>query len=258
MINEQDVLFGTKEWAPYNYNFMNGCSNDCTYCYAKEMAIRFKRKTPETWKVEEPVSMKGKSFLKKNGRIMIPSSHDITPGNIELALEVIGKLLKNGNDLLIVTKPHFSCVKRLVDVFPDFKSQIQLRFTIGSVSSETLLLWEPGATGFNERLESLKYAFTNGFSTTISVEPLLDENIDALYDALNPYVSGTIWVGKMNFPDRRVRMNGVAGDVPLHVKSLIEAQCDENIIAIWLKYKDNPKIEWKESIKKVISRYVPL
>lgn len=146
-MSKEELLYGTKEWAPYNFNFMNGCSNDCSYCYAKEIAIWFKRKTPDTWKDEEAVSMKGKSFRKRDSRIMILSSHDITPGNIELALEVIGKLLENDNELLIVIKPNFSCVKRLVDQFENFKSAIQIRFTIGSVSDEVLKLWEPGATG---------------------------------------------------------------------------------------------------------------
>lgn len=254
-MSKEDILFGTKEWAPYNFNFMSGCSNDCTYCYAKEMAIRFKRKTSNTWKDEEPVSMKGKSFRKRDGRIMIPSSHDITPGNINLALEVMGKLLENGNELLIVTKPHFACVKRIVDQFEDFKSAIQMRFTIGSVSDDVLKLWEPGATGFYDRLKSLRYAYEHGYSTTISAEPLLDETPDALYDALHPYVTGSIWIGKMNFPDRRVRMNAASSETPAHVKALMKSQSDENIIAIWKRYKDNPMIEWKESIKKVIAAH---
>ncbi|MDK2860280.1 MAG: hypothetical protein PWP25_1466 [Sphaerochaeta sp.] len=254
-MSKEEILFGTKEWAPYNFNFMSGCSNDCTYCYAKEMAIRFKRKTSDTWKDEEPVSMKGKSFRKRDGRIMIPSSHDITPGNIDLALEVMGKLLKNENELLIVTKPHFSCVKRIVDQFEDFKSAIQMRFTIGSVSDDVLKLWEPGATGFGDRLKSLRYAYKHGYSTTISAEPLLDETPDALYDALHPYVTGSIWIGKMNFPDRRVRMNAASSETPAHVKALMNAQSDKNIIAIWRKDKDNPMIEWKESIKKVVAAH---
>jgi uncharacterized Fe-S cluster-containing radical SAM superfamily protein len=254
-MDKEEILFGTKEWAPYNFNFMSGCSNDCNYCYAKEMAIRFKRKTSDTWKEEEPVSMKGKSFRKRDGRIMIPSSHDITPGNINLALEVMRKLLENENELLIVTKPHFSCVKRMVDQFEDLKSAIQMRFTIGSVSDEVLKLWEPGATGFDDRLKSLRYAYEHGYSTTISAEPLLDETPDALYDALHPYVTGSIWIGKMNFPDRRVRMNAASSETPAHVKALMGAQSDENIIAIWKRYKDNPMIEWKESIKKVIAAY---
>lgn len=251
-MSKEEILFGTKEWAPYNFNFISGCSNDCSYCYAKEMAIRFKRKTSDTWKDEDPVPMKGRSFRKRDGMIMIPSSHDITPSNIDLALEVMGKLLENGNELLIVTKPHFSCVKRIIDQFEDYKSAIQMRFTIGSVSNDMLKLWEPGATGFDDRLKSLRYAYELGYSTTISAEPLLDETPDALYDVLHPFVTGSIWIGKMNFPDRRVRMNAASSETPEHVKALMKAQSDENIISIWERYKDNPMIEWKDSIKKVI------
>jgi len=79
MKNNKQV-FGTTEWAVCNANFISGCSNDCKYCYAKEMAIRFKRKTPENWKVEEVNLTKyNKRFKKVEGQIMFPSSHDLTP-----------------------------------------------------------------------------------------------------------------------------------------------------------------------------------
>jgi hypothetical protein len=35
----------------------------------------------------------------------------------------------------------------------------------------------------------------------------------------------------------------------------MEAQSDEKIIEMWKKYKNNPMIEWKESIKKIIARH---
>ena len=71
---------GTKEWADSNVNLVNGCKNDCRYCYAKKMAIRFGRKTNATWK-EMEVNQEAikKSYKKRTGRIMFPSSHDITP-----------------------------------------------------------------------------------------------------------------------------------------------------------------------------------
>ena len=37
---------GTQEWAASNVNIQDGCEHDCRYCYAKTMAIRFKRATP--------------------------------------------------------------------------------------------------------------------------------------------------------------------------------------------------------------------
>ena len=41
---------GTQEWAASNVNIQDGCEHDCRYCYAKTMAIRFKRATPISWK----------------------------------------------------------------------------------------------------------------------------------------------------------------------------------------------------------------
>ena len=39
------IVFGTKEWADENVNIQNGCPNDCRYCYAKAMAVQYKRET---------------------------------------------------------------------------------------------------------------------------------------------------------------------------------------------------------------------
>ncbi len=71
-MNKAEKSYFTANGLSY-FNFVHGCSNDCSYCYAMS-AIRFKRKTPETWKIEEAVSMQGKSFRKRDGRIMIPHS----------------------------------------------------------------------------------------------------------------------------------------------------------------------------------------
>ena len=250
-MDSERLLFGTKEWAPNNFNFMNGCSNNCVYCYAKEMAIRFKRKIHDTWEIEEPVSMDHKSYGRKEGAIMLPSSHDITPGNIGIAVEVIGRLLSSGNELLIVTKPHFSCIEQIIRAAGDRKDQIRFRFTIGSADDSVLRLWEPGATSFEERLESLKLAFSNGYSCSISCEPLLDNHFDDLYEKTAGYVTDSIWVGKMNMAAKRVRTN-TNGAFPVEkVYELLSWQSDNEIISLFLKYRGNPKIQWKESIKKV-------
>ncbi len=250
-MEKKDLKFGTKEWAPHNFNFMNGCSNDCVYCYAKEMSIRFKRKTSETWKNEETVSMKGKSFNKKNGNIMFPSSHDITPGNIDLAITIIEKLLNSGNTLLIVTKPNFSCINTIINKFGNYKKNIFFRFTMGSSENKVLKLWEPNAPVFEERLKALNLAYNKGFSTSISCEPLLDNKFDTLYQLVEPYVTDCIWVGKMNMAARRVKINTNSSFPIEKIEELTDWQNDKNIIELFIKYKDNNKIKWKESIKKI-------
>ena len=44
--------YGFKEWTANSVNCCTGCSNNCRYCYAKGMAIRFKRLTAEEWPIE--------------------------------------------------------------------------------------------------------------------------------------------------------------------------------------------------------------
>ncbi len=35
---DKEKKTGTKEWADYNVNCINGCYNNCKYCYAKMIA----------------------------------------------------------------------------------------------------------------------------------------------------------------------------------------------------------------------------
>jgi DNA repair photolyase len=247
-------VFGTYEWAVKNANFITGCYHNCKYCYSREMSIRFKRKNSKNWKIEEINStLFAKKHKKVIGTIMFPSSHDITPNNIEYSLRFIQRLLEPGNNVLIVTKPHLSIIKSICDSFNIYRDNILFRFTIGSMDSSTLKFWEPNAPSFEERYESLKYAFNRGFKTSVSCEPILDQTITDLVTTLEPYITDSIWIGKMNFLLRRLKMNGINDSETMsRAQQLIEFQNDTNITQLFLALKGNLKIKWKESIKKVV------
>ncbi len=194
------ITLGTKEWADSNVNCYLGCSNNCRYCYAKKMAIRFKKKTEDTWKIMVPNQKNiNKGYRKRRGRIMFPTSHDITIESLEGCLIVLKKLIKSENDLLITTKPNFYCIKRICQDCLDLKDFIQFRFTITSNNSKLIEFWEPGAPSYEERLKSLKYAYSRGFKTSISIEPFLDKNPYELFEVLKPFTTESIWIGKMNY-----------------------------------------------------------
>jgi len=194
------ITLGTKEWADSNVNCYLGCSNNCRYCYAKKMAIRFKKKTEDTWKIMVPNQKNiNKGYRKRRGRIMFPTSHDITIESLEGCLIVLKKLIKSKNDLLITTKPNFYCIKRICQDCLDLKDFIQFRFTITSNNSKLIEFWEPGAPSYEERLKSLKYAYSRGFKTSISIEPFLDKNPYELFEVLKPFTTESIWIGKMNY-----------------------------------------------------------
>ena len=251
-------IFGTGEWASSNLTFISGCQHDCLYCYAKAMAIRFKKKTSSNWKNENiRINDFQRKINKRKGRIFFPSSHDITPQHLDYSIQFLSKILTAGNDVLIVSKPHLECIKKICDQFPQFKSNILFRFTIGSTNSETLKFWEPNAPDFNERLESLKYAYNNGYQTSVSCEPMLDNNVEDLIEKTIEYVTNSIWLGKANRLKSILGMNGHLDEITIKkADELISLADDSRIRDLYARYMDNPKIKWKESIKKVIG--IPL
>lgn len=254
-MKESNNEFNNSEWAVMNANFLKGCRNDCKYCYAKAMAIQYNRKTPSTWANEE-VNQKNltKAFKKVNGRIMFPSSHDISSEFLSESISFLENMLKQGNDVLIVTKPHLEVIKQICSTFSDFKEKILFRFTIGSTKSDILAFWEPGAPSYEERKQCLEYAFKNGFKTSVSCEPMLDSNVIELVSELQPYVTDAIWIGKVNALKSRMKLNGISDpDSMRKADLLIKSQSDENIKVLYNRLCDNPQIKWKSSIKKVMN-----
>lgn len=245
---------GTQEWAASNVNIQDGCEHDCRYCYAKTMAIRFKRATAASWskpKLRQHDLNRG--FTKRAGRIMFPTAHDITEANLEACLAVLLRMLQAGNEVLIVSKPRRSCIERLSTELTDYRRQIVFRFSIGSVNNAVLAYWEPGAPSFAERLACLKAAYLRDFHTSISGEPMLDNNPDALIDAVRPYVTDSIWLGKINRL-RSILPFNCPGDKEVLARgaALTNRQNDTAIRALYSRHRHDPLIKWKDSIKAIV------
>ncbi|MFA7420571.1 MAG: radical SAM protein [Melioribacteraceae bacterium] len=249
------------DWTKKSANFQIGCENGCLYCYAREMAAKYGWKDPSDWgngRIREKEL--SRNFPNFGEPVMFPSSHDITPNNLESAIRFLERLLAPGNQVLVVSKPSFECIKQICNNFESYKDQILFRFTIGSVSDEVLKFWEPNAPSFNERLKSLKHAFIKGFQTSISCEPMLDNRIDKVIKKVDPFVTETIWLGKANrllgkTGKGRLEFNGVlTEETKRKAEELNEWQNDENILKLYDQLKDNPKIRWKESIRNIIKQ----
>jgi DNA repair photolyase len=253
-----DINSGTREWATTNVNYITGCENNCVYCYSRAMAIRSSRKTSENWHIED---VREKDLTKKrkkvDGKIMFPSSHDITPVNLDKSIVFLKKLLDVGNEVLIVSKPHFECISKICQECSKYKSKILFRFTIGSADNSVLKLWEPNAPSFEERLNCLKYAFEQGYATSVSSEPMLDNNIDAVIEATLPFITDAIWLGKMNNLRYHLYLSGINDTIIMQeAEKLARWQNDAAIRKLYGKYKDVEKIKWKSSIKTVVG--IPL
>jgi DNA repair photolyase len=256
--NRKHNSHGTREWSEKTFNCCKGCSHDCLYCYAKEGAIRRKQIEPEDWPNERIQENKVSIGHRKKyeGQLMFPSTHDITPNNFDACITKLKNLLTPGNRVLVVSKPHLECIEKLCESLRNFKSQILFRFSIGACDDQILSYWEPNAPGYDERKESLIVAHQEGFQTSVSVEPMLDSvHIATLIGELLPYVSQSLWIGKMNHLGRF----GKGSDMVLQqaIKEIKRGQADSIIKSIYRWYKDDPLIKWKKEIKRVVGIPIP-
>ncbi len=250
---------GTKEWSDRSYNICDGCEHGCLYCYAKSMRGRFDKSvhTPGVWErqlLKEATSL-GKNVCQKQV-VMFPTAHDLTPRFVRKSLRTIENLLADENQVLIVTKPHFSVVKALCRQLRSQKQSVLFRFTIGSLDKKLCAFWEPQAPPPAERVRALRYAFNRGFRTSVSIEPMLgsvDETIQ-LVRRLDPFVTDTLWIGKMQrIPFKRNK------HIPgfLDARNLIrEQQEDSEILRMVRLLRKHPKVRWKDSVKEVISEHL--
>lgn len=247
------VTEGTKEWADSNENCVKNCEHDCRYCYAKKMALRYGRiKKPEEWGVmrvnEKKVS---KGYRKREGRIMFPSSHDITPSVLGACVTVLTKLLEAGNSVLITTKPHLACVQRMCAEFEEYEAQVQFRFTITTRSDAKIRFWEPGAPSYPERVASIAYAFAAGFKTSVSVEPFLDKDPWALVSEIEPFVTESIWIGPMNYHSHQTYQAGTEEERRFD-SYLQDAYEVNNLVTIYQTLKTHPLVRWKDGFARLL------
>jgi len=248
---------GTREWSEHSVNIQVGCEHNCRYCYGRFNAVeRFGYcASNEAWK-NPVINQKAVDANRKklDGIVMYPTTHDITPLNINEYLCVLRKLLDAGNKVLIVSKPHLECIKVICAAYGEFKEQILFRFTIGSRDNATLKFWEPGAPSFDERWECLKYAFAAGFKTSVSCEPYLGVWPDHVYAACEEYITGEFWLGKLNAWESRVDLTGASeDDIERYVEPLKRAQSDELVMALAKMMRGKRGVRFKDSIQKVIS-----
>jgi len=245
------------QWTDDSINFITGCGNQCKYCYSLEMATLFRHFDPSNWSNEiirqKDLEKKIKQYPKM---VMFPSSHDIRPNHLVESVIVLDKILKAGNEVLVTSKPHFECIESICETFQDHKDKILFRFTIGSVDSQILKFWETNAPSFEERFKSLKLAFNMGYRTSVSAEPLLDKDVDQLIKTLSPFITDTIWIGKMEHPIKRLTSNGYTDQLTIQkAHELITWQNDPNFIQhLYQTYKNNPMIRWKTSYLEEMSK----
>ena len=91
----------------------------------------------------------------------------------------------------------------------------------------------------------MRYAFDNGFNTSVSVEPVLDMNnvIDLFFD-LEPFVSETIWIVKINHVKKNIKVKST------EVDRVVKEQSHENCDLVYELLNKEPKVRFKSGFIK--------
>ena len=120
---------------------------------------------------------------------------------------------------------------------------MQFRFTITSSNDDLLRFWEPNAPLFKERFDSLRLAFSEGFRTSVSMEPFLDYHPEELVEQVEPYCTESVWIGKMNY----IQRNNLTPSEQEYYEGVRRNYTLEHLEEVYLNLKDNPKIRFKDS-----------
>jgi hypothetical protein len=187
-----------------------------------------------------------RDYVKYRGRVMFPSTHDITDNREiqEACLIVIRKLVQAGNEVLVTTKPRLAVIEEIIKQFYVFREQIQFRFTITSADQQLLSFWEPNAPKFEERFSSLRYAYEQTFRTSVSIEPFLDYMPQSLVHSLAPYVTESVWLGPMNY----IPSNSIPESDRHYYESVRRNYTLGHLQELYEDLKDRPIIRFKDSM----------
>lgn len=160
----------------YSLNCYTGCAHGCVYCYARFMQ-RF-HPHPEPW--GEFVDVKVNAFevlarqlrRAKPGEVFVSSACDgWQPIEAErgLSRRCCELLLQHGFQLNVLTKS--ALVLRDLDLFAGHSARIGV--TVTTLDERLRTLWEPRASGVEERFRVIEEAHRTGLSTAIMFGPLL-------------------------------------------------------------------------------------
>lgn len=181
----KSMLYKTEvEYGDYTINHVLGCSHGCKYpCYAFLMAKRFgKVKTYEDWieprLVSNSIELLDKEIPKLKSKIQsvhlcfttdpfMMGYDDIS----KMSIDIIKKL--NDNNI--------SCTALTKGILPielsTLSNQNEYGITFVSLNETYRETYEPGASTYQERLNSLKALHDKGCKTWVSIEPYPTPNI---------------------------------------------------------------------------------
>jgi DNA repair photolyase len=249
---------GTREWSDVSVNCCRGCAHGCLYCYARANALRYGIISKgESW-TKEVIRADALAVGRRHraGRVMFPTTHDITAGNAGASLAVLISLLRAGNTVLVVSKagPHVPKILYAAWSLARWTGRLELRVSLTCLDRSVAVFWEPGAPTPGERLDALQTTRDLGILTSVSIEPCLEpERVGQIVEAaIGAGVKGEIWIGAANKLRQRTAWCRNQPNLERAILWLESGQRPAAMKSIYKALKGNPQIRWKDSYQKVL------
>lgn len=239
----------------FSRNIIVGCAHNCVYCYARATALENNViNSAEDWTRERVVTEKLNEAQSLSPGVLyrFPTHHDITPALLQPSLFYIDKLLRAGNAVEVCSKPHLECIRAICETFQAFTDKLSFCFTIGSTNAATCAWLEPGATTPEERIEALKLASRSGFKTSVSIEPMLEDEVGTseVIRRVYPYVTEEISIGRMWSLGKRISLLGRDREEVLRYFQFVNA--DKTIKAVYERFNGDSKIVWEKTVTDLV------
>ncbi len=202
------------------------CKHGCTYCYVEDTAKKYKRPLKDLFLDENDLKKK----LGTGETIFVCYTCDLMADDVPA--EWIEKVLAHlceypENRYLLQTKNP----KRLLDFTEKFPPDVLLGTTI---ETNRTIYYESKAPTFTERAEALGELSKMGLETMVTVEPLMDFDLDELVELI--VTANPVWVNV----GADSKGHDLPEPAPEKVKALIET------------LKEKTDVELKRNINRIL------
>ena len=243
-------------------NIQKGCERDCHYCYGAEGADRRNQIKREDWGFPViDLNKVNRKYRKTSKRIMFPTTHDITEYNIEACLVVLKRLLKVGNNVLIVSKMSSKIFKRLTTELWEFRRQLEVRITITAWDQLIKSIFERNSPWTEDQLLILESVLKLNLPISVSIEPFLEEDPTRLIQELIARGITSIWIGPMNHRGRLRKISQTIEDNFDYLEQIYSPQNLRTIYSNCLKLMEETPgvhIHFKDAFLKKMHLESPL
>lgn len=251
------------------------CKHGCHYCYETPTPGQDRYKRPmRIVEIEEmmPTDVKrvNESFPKvantERKVYFFPSTCDVFVENALDYVTTCRNLINAGHEIFFVTKPSIdhktglNSVKEIVRIIENdpnsaqFKSKMVIFITITTDDNKLIQSYEPHASPYEVRIETLQFLIEHRFNTNVMMEPYLSDP-EPIVRRLLPIlekqgVNGIIAIGQMNYIPRLALIQSD----PIKKTHLQELYGRANIARLWDFVKTQNRVFLKKASVSAVLR----